>query len=539
MAAKNTVELNVVANADGVQKVFAQVEGRTDGFGKKLGAVFGGLQLDRAVQGLVNFGKESVAAFKESEDSAARLDDAFARFPSLADTNADALRKLNEQLAKKTKFDDDATSSGQAVLAQFGLTGRQVTELTPLLQDYAAKTGKDLPSAADALGKAILGQGRALKEIGIDFKDTGSATGNFEQLVGGLRSQVGGFAEKEGSTAAGQSAILANQFGELQETVGSKLLPVLMRLTSAGLAVVSWLQNLSPGVQQAIVVGVALAGGVFAVVKAVQAWTAVQAALNAVMAVNPIVLVVVAIAALVAALVLAYHNVEWFRDAVDAAFRFVKNVVIGVWDAIAAATSAVWGWLQDAVGAALGFVTNLFLNFTGAGLLIKHWDTIRAATGAVVDFIVGAFDRVVGFFSGLPGRLARVGAGIFDFLMDSFRGALNFIIRAWNRLEFRIPGFDVGPISFGGFTLGVPDIPLLAAGGVVRRPTLAMVGEAGPEAVVPLSRGGVGALGTTINVTVNALDPRSAADAVVKALEVHFGRGGAVSGPGGRSLRPV
>src|SRR5690606_33651448 len=42
------------------------------------------------------------------------------------------------------------------------------------------------------------------------------------------------------------------------------------------------------------------------------------------------------------------------------------------------------------------------------------------------------------------------------------------------------------------FEVSPPRIPALAAGGIVTRPTLALVGEAGPEAVVPLDRGGIG-----------------------------------------------
>src|SRR5690606_28282714 len=42
------------------------------------------------------------------------------------------------------------------------------------------------------------------------------------------------------------------------------------------------------------------------------------------------------------------------------------------------------------------------------------------------------------------------------------------------------------------FEVSPPRIPGLATGGIVTRPTLALVGEAGPEAVVPLDRGGIG-----------------------------------------------
>jgi hypothetical protein len=191
---------------------------------------------------IFKFGKDSVKAYTEAQTSQNELQDAFRKFPKLADVNIGSLQKLNSALELKTKFDDDATASGQAVLANFKLTGQQITQLTPLLQDYAVKTGKDLPTAATDLGKAMLGSGRALKAVGINFKDTGTAGGNFTEIMGGLRTQVGGFAESEGKTAAGQSAILKNEFGELQESVGQKLLPALLKTGHVLLSTVGFLQ---------------------------------------------------------------------------------------------------------------------------------------------------------------------------------------------------------------------------------------------------------------------------------------------------------
>lgn len=46
---------------------------------------------------------------------------------------------------------------------------------------------------------------------------------------------------------------------------------------------------------------------------------------------------------------------------------------------------------------------------------------------------------------------------------------------------------------------------MLAEGGIVTGPTLAMIGEAGPEAVIPLSGSNAGmGMGSTFNITINA-----------------------------------
>ena len=78
-------------------------------------------------------------------------------------------------------------------------------------------------------------------------------------------------------------------------------------------------------------------------------------------------------------------------------------------------------------------------------------------------------------------------------------------------LEFKIAGFTVNPPDLA-------HIPKLADGGIVTRPTLAMIGEAGPEAVIPLTgkNAGMGMGGVTNYITINTLaDPQS----VVQALQ--------------------
>jgi hypothetical protein len=62
-------------------------------------------------------------------------------------------------------------------------------------------------------------------------------------------------------------------------------------------------------------------------------------------------------------------------------------------------------------------------------------------------------------------------------------------------VDTHIPG--VGTI--GGWTIGLPHIAPLATGGIVTVPTLALIGERGPEAVVPLGNG-AGALGPAVHV---------------------------------------
>jgi hypothetical protein len=69
------------------------------------------------------------------------------------------------------------------------------------------------------------------------------------------------------------------------------------------------------------------------------------------------------------------------------------------------------------------------------------------------------------------------------------------------------------------------NIPMMAEGGIVTKPTLAMIGEAGPEAVIPLRPGAGGGVGTTtINIHVDAypgVDMAEAGRRIVDALVAH------------------
>ena len=285
-----------------------------------IGKSIGNMSAKSAITGasLVAFGATSIKAFSESEAAQLKLNDAFEKFPTLAGTSVDSLNKLNNEMQKKTRFDDEAFANAEATLAQYKITGQQLKDLTPLVADFAAKTGKDLPEAAELVGKALLGQGRGLKAVGINFTDTGNIAGNFTQIMGGLRSQVGGFAEKEGQTAAGKAAILKNQFGELQETVGGLLVPALSSVVGALTPIIEGFNSLPKPVRNAtlLIAGTAtaiylLAPSVGSAIKAFAAFrtalvltTAMTAAFNVslIAVIAPFALVAGAVVALIAVL---------------------------------------------------------------------------------------------------------------------------------------------------------------------------------------------------------------------------------------------
>jgi SLT domain-containing protein len=104
--------------------------------------------------------------------------------------------------------------------------------------------------------------------------------------------------------------------------------------------------------------------------------------------------------------------------------------------------------------------------------------------------------------------------GFYRFIINPIKQAIGFISDLIGAFK-RIPG--VGAI--GGFLGGI-NIPGFADGGIVTRPTLAMVGEKGPEAIVPLGRGG-GVGGVTVNVTGGLATSAEIGQAVVNAIRAY------------------
>lgn len=161
---------------------------------------------------------------------------------------------------------------------------------------------------------------------------------------------------------------------------------------------------------------------------------------------------------------------EYIVTTVRNLLEVAKTILGAAWETIKSVASGAWNALRD---------------------------TVTGAVQGLVDGVRGKIDGIVEFFGGVPERLRRAGSRMFDWIKTAFESAINFVIRAWNRLEFKIPGFDPpgpGP-KFGGFTLGLPQIdPVrLAEGGLIRgRPgsgILAQIGEATRptnEAVLPL-----------------------------------------------------
>jgi hypothetical protein len=161
-------------------------------------------------------------------------------------------------------------------------------------------------------------------------------------------------------------------------------------------------------------------------------------------------------------------------------------------------------------------VIGIGLLIAGLAVAYTKFEGFRKIVNLVFDGIKFGFEILMGYFKTLLGV---------------YKGIFNGFASIWNntigKIQIKIP--DIKGLPGRGETFGVPKIPMLAEGGiVVNGAQLAVIGEAGPEAVIPLDRMGEFARGgggdTNVTIHVNGGDP----NAVVAALQRYVRTSGPV-----------
>ena len=264
-------------------------------------------------------------------------------------------------------------------------------------------------------------------------------------------------------------------------------------------------------------------------------YTAVQWLLNAAMSANPIGILLGAILGLIAVGVLLWKNWDKVKEKALKIWNAIKDFFIGLWKKIKGifqknwdkilliifpvAGLAVlifknWGKIKEKVseilGAVFGFFGDLWTKITGwftdnplTSLIEEHWgkivEVVNTIWNNVHSTVKGWIDAIVEFVKELPGRIeeiikdipSMVGNVIKDIpVIGDAVGAVGGAVGA--------VGGAVGAV--GGVVGGIKSLWGGEHGGIVTGPTLALLGEAGPEAVIPLPNAGMVGNGTTIIV---------------------------------------
>ena len=176
---------------------------------------------------------------------------------------------------------------------------------------------------------------------------------------------------------------------------------------------------------------------------------------------------------------------DWFdglllsmRNALTNEWTAAKNKTYEIWNAIKGFFVGIWNSIKSTFTTSLSTIKNA---------VSREWLAAKNKTyeiwNAIKDFLLGFFDDVIGGFKALPGEIASALSGLADIIMSPFKAAWDWIAGLPGRI-----GGVLDNIPGAGLVGGVLDRIGLAAGGIVNGPTKALIGEAGAEAVIPLTR---------------------------------------------------
>lgn len=216
--------------------------------------------------------------------------------------------------------------------------------------------------------------------------------------------------------------------------------------------------------------------------------------------------------------------VEWFKEKfktawnnIKAIWSVVKDFFSGIWDGIKNTFSSVGDWFGDKFQTAVNRIKAVFS--VVKGFFSGVWDGIKSVFGNVADWFKNIFSTAWQKVKDVFSTGGKIFDGIKEGIADTFKTVVNGIIGGINKV-IEVP-FDaingalrkIRDISIAGVEpfknkiseINVPQIPLLAKGGIIKKATRAIVGEDGEEAVVPLEKNNRG-LKKIANLILSEID---------------------------------
>ena len=223
-----------------------------------------------------------------------------------------------------------------------------------------------------------------------------------------------------------------------------------------------------------------------------------QAVLNAIMAMNPIILVVIALIALAAALIWAYQNVDWFRAMVDNAWQSIVtfgqqlySFISGALQGLVNAITAVGAWLVGRVQASFSAIWSII------SAAMNLWNQATAKARSIANMIGNAFNGVKGLVQGAFNGVTHAITAPFQSAYNTLKPIIDNIKNAYNML--------MGIGGSAGITTGSAGISMGSVNGI---------GSANTNLISNISN----ATGGRPNIVLNGIIEESAGDFIVRKL---------------------
>lgn len=400
-----------------------------------------------AVFGAIAFGaKQAIDAYQESERAEARLVQIAKQVTGATDEQIASYKELAGELQKIGVIEDDAIIAGQSQIASFTKSSAVVTELSDDLADLAvAQYGVDVSQdqmiqTANLLGKALTGQLGALTRTGIlvseDFKKAFEEANTEEERAAIISKIVqdnyGGLNKALRETSEGGVQALKNSFGDLMETLGGELVPILndavKKIAPVVASVSDWIKA-NPELTRNIIIAAAAISGIVAVIGLLGlALPAVITGFTILL--GPIGVIGVAIAGLIFFVILLVKNWETAKETIimlwEEATARISDVFENFKLSIAETLTALWNFIiqiftdfgQAVLDQFLFWTENIRLFFNTMAEELKFvWQTLWDFFGTIAKFVWDSISNQV--------------KNGFDFIKKLFIGAKDTITPLW------------------------------------------------------------------------------------------------------------
>lgn len=457
-------------------------------------------------------------------------EEALAMLIGLSDGGANVstvMSGLTKGIANMSAETDDVPGAFRSAIDAIEESG----SVSEALQQQVGDTGK---TVEEIFGK------KAAQELATNIQNGSFAIGDWTKAL----QENDGALESTTENATTMSDSWQQAVNNVQMALMSTFAPAIQSVVTAVSGVVTQVAQVvqrSP-LLQAVVVGIATALGILAAALGFSALVTVVtkafALLNTTLLANPVFLVVTAIAALVAGLIYAWNNCETFRNIVTAVFETIRTFVVNavtaihkkiaeifnkirtvittvtnsirtkvtsVWSGIRSVTTNIWNNIKSGIQNAITGARNIVTNIINAikSKMSSVWSGIRSATSSAWNLIKTSITNPI---SAARTTVANIFTAIKDKIKSTMDGAKTAVsnaisaIKSKFKFSWSLPKLKVPHISISGkFSINPPSAPHFSIswhrlGAIFSKatliPTLAGihgVGEAGPEAVSPIS----------------------------------------------------
>ncbi|HEX1420769.1 TPA: hypothetical protein V1R53_001837 [Streptococcus pneumoniae] len=226
---------------------------------------------------------------------------------------------------------------------------------------------------------------------------------------------------------------------------------------------------------------------------------------------------------------------EWFSGVFQGAWDAIVNIFTPIgswfgqrWADVTSALANIGAWFTDIFQKAWTGLTNIFsklgswfgerwADVTNALSSVSNWfgemftnayNAVKDAFSSIGDFFKGVWDTVKSIFVNAGQMVGEAVGGAFKSAVNAVLGTIENVVNGFIGMINGVLGVvrNLPGLGWVG-SVSTVSLPRLARGGIVDSPTIAMIGEAGKEAVVPLENTGfIQTLGRVVSsAVVNAM----------------------------------